>query len=108
MKKKTYWMSYDLGVGGDYQHLYQWLDDHEAKPCGDSVAFFYFPYDSADPDKELLEDIKNTVKLDPGNILYVVRKKEGEPNFYGSFLYGKRKSAPWVGYGTKPNEAEDE
>lgn len=107
MNTKAYWLSYDLGVGGDYQHLYQWLDDKEAKPCGDSVAFFYYQYMTTDPDKELLADISKTVKLEPGNILYVVRKKEDAEHYYGSFIYGKRKSAPWVGYGTKPNEAED-
>jgi hypothetical protein len=32
------WMSYDLGVKGDYEGLYAWLDDHEAKECGNSVA----------------------------------------------------------------------
>lgn len=107
MNTKAYWLSYDLGVGGDYQHLYQWLDDKEAKPCGDSVAFFYYQYKTTDPDKELLDDISKTVKLEPGNILYVVRKKEDAENYYGSFIYGKRRSAPWVGYGTKPNDSED-
>ena len=58
-------------------------------------------------DKELLDDISKTVKLEPGNILYVVRKKEDAENYYGSFIYGKRRSAPWVGYGTKPNDSED-
>jgi hypothetical protein len=107
MKTKVYWLSYDLGVGGDYQHLYQWLDDKDAKPCGNSVAFFYFQYKSSEPDKELLEEIKQTVNLEPGNVLYVVRKKEDDEKYYGSFLYGKRKSAPWVGYGTKTSEVED-
>lgn len=107
MKEKAYWMSYDLGVGGDYQHLYQWLDDKDAKPCGDSVAFFYFKYNTDNPDKELLEAIQKIVKLESGNIIYVVRKKEDEAAYYGSFLFGKRKSAPWVGYGTKPNDKDD-
>lgn len=107
MKEKAYWLSYDLGVGGDYQHLYQWLDDREAKPCGDSVAFFKFKYNAADPDKELLDSISKIVKLEPGNVLYIVRKQEGADNYYGSFIYGKRKSAPWVGYGTKSTDIED-
>lgn len=107
MKEKVYWMSYDLGVGGDYQHLYQWLDDHSAKPCGDSVAFFSYKYQTNDPDNELLEDIKKIVKLESGNSLYVVRKQEEKDNYYGSFIFGKRKSAPWVGYGTKPNDTDD-
>ena len=36
--KKFIWLSYDLGIGGDYESLYSWLDNHEAKECGDSVA----------------------------------------------------------------------
>ena len=40
------WMSYDLGVSGDYEGLYAWLDDHNAKECGNSVAWvFSFSYD---------------------------------------------------------------
>jgi len=41
------WMSYDLGVKGDYEGLYAWLDDHDAKECGNSVAFLRYEY-SAD------------------------------------------------------------
>ena len=32
------WMAYDLGVKGDYEGLYAWLDDHSAAECGNSVA----------------------------------------------------------------------
>lgn len=105
--KKAYWISYDLGVGGDYPHLYQWLDDHEAVPCGNSVAFLFFNYKSDDPDKELLKSLSN-VKLQPGNIIYVIRKKEGGDKYYGSFLYGKRQSAPWTGFGLKAKDEIDE
>ena len=40
------WMSYDLGVKGDYEGLYAWLDDHDAKECGNSVAFLRYEYSS--------------------------------------------------------------
>ena len=42
---KFIWLSYDLGIRGDYESLYSWLDDHEAKECGDSVAFLSFLYE---------------------------------------------------------------
>ena len=42
MMKTAVWMSFDLGVNGDYEGLYQWLDAHEASACGDSVAFFNY------------------------------------------------------------------
>ena len=36
MKTSTIWISYDLGVRGDYEGLYAWLDSHGAKECGDT------------------------------------------------------------------------
>lgn len=98
--KKAYWISYDLGVGGDYPHLYQWLDDHEAVPCGNSVAFLFFDYKTNNPDNELLKSL-SMVQFQPGNIFYAIRKKEDGDGYFGSFLYGKRQSAPWTGFGTK-------
>jgi hypothetical protein len=35
-------MSYDLGVSGDYEGLYRWLDDHEAQECSSSMAMIRF------------------------------------------------------------------
>ncbi|MFM7549419.1 MAG: hypothetical protein ACKO8I_11245 [Cyanobacteriota bacterium] len=37
-------MSYDLGRQGDYASLYQWLDAHGAKECGDSMALVNVDY----------------------------------------------------------------
>ena len=34
MTRSTIWISYDLGVRGDYENLYSWLDTHGAKECG--------------------------------------------------------------------------
>ena len=38
------WISYDLGVQADYEGMYSWLDEHQAKECGDSLAFFNYEY----------------------------------------------------------------
>ncbi|MHB9292468.1 hypothetical protein Holit_01566 [Hollandina sp. SP2] len=35
------WLSYDLGIKGDYANLYIWLDEHKALECGDSIATFF-------------------------------------------------------------------
>jgi hypothetical protein len=35
-----YWLSFDLGLQGDYDNLYAWLDKQGAQECGDSVATF--------------------------------------------------------------------
>jgi hypothetical protein len=40
--EKAVWMSFDLGVKGDYEGLYRWLDARQARACGDSVALFFF------------------------------------------------------------------
>jgi hypothetical protein len=42
--KQRIWLSFDLGIKGDYQSLYKWLDARKARECGDSVAYFTFEY----------------------------------------------------------------
>ena len=37
--QRSIWLSYDLGVRGDYEGMYSWLENHAAKECGSSVAF---------------------------------------------------------------------
>ena len=79
--KKSIWLTYDLGVKGDYQHLYAWLDDHKAIECGNNSAYFQLDT-QADNDKDLVEqlrrDLESKVTFQPGNRIYVIRKKEGE------------------------------
>lgn len=77
-KWKPYWLSYDLGVGGDYESLYQWLDNHHAKICGDSLAYFKYPFEeSEDPDEKLKADLLQTVDLRGGNKLYLKSTIDG-------------------------------
>ena len=35
-----YWLSFDLGLRGNYDALYEWLDAHDARECGENVATF--------------------------------------------------------------------
>lgn len=59
MEERGFWLSYDLGIAGDYPDLYQWLDDHEAKSCGNSIAFFKYQVDYNDsPFDKIKEDLK--------------------------------------------------
>ena len=39
MSKARFWLSYDLGINGDYDGLYRWLDRQGAKECGSSMAY---------------------------------------------------------------------
>ena len=34
MTLKTVYISFDLGLKGDYAAFYSWLDKHHAKECG--------------------------------------------------------------------------
>lgn len=100
MISKAVWLSFDLGIGGDYPGLYKWLDNHEALECGDSVAFFNYDIESSEI-KNLVriikEDITKNVNLRAGDRLYMIRR-EGSL-IKGNFLAGKRKGNPWEGYG---------
>jgi hypothetical protein len=100
------YLSYDLGVKGDYESLYRWLDEHEAKECGDSVACF--KYDAGDDvQQKISEDIKEHVDIDPKKHRVYLVWREGD-KLRGKFLFGSRHSAPWVGAaGHEPEEDEE-
>lgn len=105
--KTGLWMSYDLGVQGDYPNLYEWLDDLDAVECGNSVAYFKYEYTSLENLlDELKRDLTKRVSLNPQNRIYVVfRKNDG--SFAGRFIFGKRKANPWEGY-SKQGETEED
>lgn len=111
--KKVIWMSYDLGVQGDYNHLYAWLDNHDALECGDSMVYFVYEVpDGTDDDtfKTIIrEDLESSIKFNPGNRIYMVRrvKEDDKDTFYGQFIIGKRKASPWEGYGDKTENTDD-
>lgn len=109
MKKNWLWMSYDLGIKGDYQGLYSWIDDHEGKECGNSVAYLCFEYDT-DVLPELEKDLKTKVNFQPGDRIYIVRieKVNQEKKIRGRFIIGNRKANPWEGYGTIQENIVDE
>lgn len=102
--KSAVWISYDLGVNGDYDSLYSWLDIQGAKECGTSVA--YLTYTHVDDLMESLRaEIANMVSLDKRARIYVVRR-EGE-RLKGSYLVGRRRAAPWEGYGEVDDDTDD-
>ena len=106
--KKAVWLSYDLGVKGDYEGLYAWLDDLEAKECGDSLAFFSYEVEHGeDLIEKIKEDIKNNVSITKRDRIYIILRGE-ERKIRGKFIFGKRKSSPWTGYGTKAVEADED
>ena len=104
----TIWISYDLGVSGDYEGIYEWLDDHDAQECGSSVAFVkHYDHGTEDLMDALEKDIQEAVDLDKRSRIYVIWKTEtGKQR--GSFLFGRRKGSPWEGYGQLEETLDDE
>lgn len=102
--KKFIWLSYDLGIGGDYESLYSWLDNHEAKECGDSVACLWFTY-KGDFIEELKVDLDEKVSPNKRSRIYVAYRDNDK--LKGVFIFGRRKQAAWEGYGAERHQYED-
>lgn len=107
--KKAVWLSYDLGIGGDYPGLYKWLDNHNAIECGNSVAFFYYMIDN-ETAKNLpqivYDDLNSNVDLRSGDRLYVIWRDMEKVK--GIFMYGRRRGNPWKGYGDIESSENEE
>ena len=96
VKLKT-WISFDLGIGGDYDGMYSWLDNHEARECGINFAYLQYDFIREGPEgfEELKEDLKVEVNLTKKDRIYiVVREQSGQ--LRARFLFGKRKRPPWT------------
>lgn len=96
---KKVWLTYDLGIKGDYPGLYRWLDIHNAKECGNSVAFFSYEYEN-DLFIELADDLKKNIEFKNGDRIYIVSNViiADEKKVVGKFIIGNRKASPWEGY----------
>lgn len=103
--KKMLWISYDLGVRGDYEGLYAWLDNHNARECGNSVAALEYEYSTVFLE-ELQDDISRNVALAKHDRMYIIWREERK--IKGKFLFGTRKAAPWSGYGSQESEIDEE
>lgn len=98
-----YWTSFDLELGANYDELYKWLDDKNAKECGDSVATFV-----SDTSMEEIEADLAVLsqKLRGRARLYLIGRK-GSGGYKGVFVVGGRKQAPWAGYGQGIAEVDE-
>ena len=103
--KRFVWVSFDLGVKGDYEGMYAWLDSQRAKECGDSLACFWFEH-RGELLKELKKELNDNVEIDEKKSrIYVIRLVNGKMK--GSFVCGRRRNPPWSGYGQTGEDAED-
>lgn len=105
---KKFWLSFDLGVQGDYNHMYAWLDNHKAVECGDSNAFVEYSVPNTMTVDEFLaylkNDLENSISFRPGDRIYVIVYVERKKNTMGRFIIGKRKASPWEGYGDNDDD----
>ena len=104
--KSTIWLSYDLGVSGDYEGIYSWLENHGAKECGSSVAFLKNYEFEGDLLESLKADVEEAVTLNRRSRIYVIFSDDGRTR--GRYLVGKRKSPPWTGFGDQLEQELDE
>lgn len=94
-----YWLSFDLGLQGDYESLYSWLDKQKAKECGSSVATFV----SRKTRDQIVRELSGILDQRKNPRIYIISTKQG-----GKFILGKRVVAPWTGYAQVSLESEEE
>jgi hypothetical protein len=106
-KKKTFWISYDLGLKGDYPGMYKFLDALKAKECGDSLAFFSKELASNDDYAQVIKDeLTKNVGLSTTDRVYLIYLND-EGLIKGKFLNGGRKRAPWEGYAIGESQTDE-
>jgi hypothetical protein len=103
----TVWISYDLGVRGDYEGLYAWLDALHARECGDSVAVLKYRYEGSLPD-ELKADLKSSVATDKRTRIYMIYRDQSTDRNKGRFIFGGRRAATWSGYAPSESSTVDD
>ena len=102
------WISYDLGVDGDYEGFYRWLDSKQAVECGDSCASLTWPPGRGSVEQAIKNDLKKSVKLRLRDRVYLIFQVQ-QQGYKGKFIFGSRKrSAPWSGYAMSEESAVDE
>jgi len=106
MVKNTIWISYDLGVRGDYEGIYTWLDQYEAIECGNSLALLKYEW-TDDFIEALKQDIKESIEITKKTRIYVIWHDNETKKMKGRFIFGTRKSPSWSGYAVSETEIED-
>jgi len=105
--KSAIWVSYDLGVQGDYPGIYSWLDEHQAIECGDNLAFLNYEY-SGSLLEALTADLKKSVEMTKRTRIYVIYRDQETKKMKGNFIFGGRKAAPWSGFAIAVGSSESD
>jgi hypothetical protein len=99
--EKAVWISFDLGLKGDYQSLFQWLDKHQAVECGRNLAFLNVVVDKNIPLADFIkDDLTKFVAFNESDRIYLtwLDNSENQPKIKGEFIIGKRTRSTWEGY----------
>lgn len=103
-------LNYDLGIRGDYDKLYVFLDTYEASDCGNSNCVFQYKFNGKDLThnekfEQLSTKLSETITFSRTDRIYViVHDEHGKPK--GKFLFGQRKTPIWDGYAVKEDDSD--
>ena len=81
--KSRIWIFFDLGIRGDYESLYQFLDARQAEECGDNVATLIYEW-KKDLATELIKELDKAVEFDKRSRVYAVFPKDSAVGCFGS------------------------
>ena len=94
-----YWISFDLGLMGDYSHFYEWLDAQNAEECGSGTAAIV----STKSLDRIVTEIRDVLKETPRARVYLLSKLP-DGKFGGKFVIGGRRKAPWAGFAVRASD----
>ncbi|MGZ8216326.1 hypothetical protein [Methylomagnum sp.] len=103
--KSAIWIIFDLGVRGDYEGIYTWLDQHGAKECGNSAAFLNYEY-SGELLSALKADLEESIQVSKKTRIYVAYSDLETKKVKGQFIIGGRKASPWEGYAVRVSQVD--
>ena len=103
--KRAIWISYDLGVRGDYEGIYGWLEDHGAKECISNLAFVNYEI-KGNLAKCLKRDIESAIEVNKRTRIYAIWRDSKTKKMKGRFIFGGRRVPPWTGYGSAEERGE--
>ncbi len=107
LMKSAVCLWYDLGVQGDYEGVYSWLDEHQANECGDNLAFLNYEY-SGSLLEALTADLKKSIEIPKRTRIYVIYRDPDTKKMKGSFIFGGRKAPPFSGFAVAVGSADSD
>ncbi len=115
--KKTFWLTFDFGIKADYEGLYRWLDENNAEERGYGTAYlknFKLPKLKSKTVKTDIEFkalmkgiLEENVDLNKSDRIYIMWRGFNDQKMKGSFLFGGKKAAPWVGFSQSNDDIID-